>query len=485
MNNYKETVQMKTLICIIFISLCTFFVSAQILIQPSDYKICGLNSDIGIFKVVCDTPSVSFEWQRNIQGMDDWEKINASMPAFNGYDSDIMTIADAKNYLNYEFRCVVYDYFTDPPKPIDTSEVVKIILVPKPEANFSYSTPCEGVAVYFYDESNPAGSSLEWNWDFGDGDNSIVQNPRHFYASSDDKTVRLIVTNENGCKDTIDKSLVTIPYNYNMLVLGPTAVCSNQSSDRPEDLFEIDSYDSSNTYTWAISDDVYVDTMVTGNKLWIHWGTVQTSKQVRITVEETNINSGCVTGYATHDVLLTTQIAPDPGEIIRKTENENRGVLIYIGEPAGSYTWGYTNIITKRDTINDTYKKEYCDFGPLNLDANVYWCETTNEDRLGCSTRTIYPGKKKRIPNVFAYRNIILMPNPVISDELRFILPIHKSWESYKIKIFSMSGQVVKAIVQNSSHSHTINISELLPGLYFFTACNDTGEMLVEKLIIQ
>ncbi|MCC4769884.1 PGF-pre-PGF domain-containing protein [Methanosarcina sp. DH2] len=67
-----------------------------------------------------------------------------------------------------------------------------------PVADFS-SNVTSGNApldVSFADKST--GAPTSWNWNFGDGTNSEVQNPVHTYPSAGDYTVNLTVSNANG-----------------------------------------------------------------------------------------------------------------------------------------------------------------------------------------------------------------------------------------------------------------------------------------------
>jgi hypothetical protein len=67
-------------------------------------------------------------------------------------------------------------------------------------------SPTSGVAplvVDFTDQST--GTITEWTWDFGDGDSSTTQNPRHTYDGADDYTVSLTVSGPGG-SDTETKS---------------------------------------------------------------------------------------------------------------------------------------------------------------------------------------------------------------------------------------------------------------------------------------
>ena len=79
---------------------------------------------------------------------------------------------------------------------------------PKPQANFSADTVCHTFATSFTDQSVGAVSYL---WDFGDGVGSTLQNPTHTYATAGTYSVTLIVTNAQGCKDTIQKAVVVHP----------------------------------------------------------------------------------------------------------------------------------------------------------------------------------------------------------------------------------------------------------------------------------
>ncbi len=78
------------------------------------------------------------------------------------------------------------------------------ITVNKPDANF-YSADtitCPGQPVSFVNTST-GNAPLTYAWTFGDGGTSTQQNPSHTYTSAGNFTVRLIVTDAGGCKDTL------------------------------------------------------------------------------------------------------------------------------------------------------------------------------------------------------------------------------------------------------------------------------------------
>jgi gliding motility-associated-like protein len=79
------------------------------------------------------------------------------------------------------------------------------ILVTNPVAGFRADTfYCPMAPLQFADTSIGAGLTYQWN--FGDGGTSTLQNPQHSYAIGDnDYSVTLIVTDISGCTDTIAK----------------------------------------------------------------------------------------------------------------------------------------------------------------------------------------------------------------------------------------------------------------------------------------
>lgn len=71
-----------------------------------------------------------------------------------------------------------------------------------PTANFTAAPipVCGTQPVYFTNLTTPA--SDEWEWDFGDGGTSVLQNPSHNYSDTGYFNITLIATN-NGCPDTL------------------------------------------------------------------------------------------------------------------------------------------------------------------------------------------------------------------------------------------------------------------------------------------
>ena len=81
-----------------------------------------------------------------------------------------------------------------------------------PDVDFSTPAPClNGGTQYFDDTEVPGGESVEWEWSFGDGENSDEQDPMHQYPDADEYNVTLIVTTDQGCVDSLTQLVDIYP----------------------------------------------------------------------------------------------------------------------------------------------------------------------------------------------------------------------------------------------------------------------------------
>ena len=90
---------------------------------------------------------------------------------------------------------------------LDTA-MFTIDLNPNPIADFTFGANCSGLTIPFTEtftwNGNPGvGTTVNYAWDFGDGQNSSDQNPQHTYADGGIFAVTLIVSASTGCSDTI------------------------------------------------------------------------------------------------------------------------------------------------------------------------------------------------------------------------------------------------------------------------------------------
>ncbi|TRZ75590.1 MAG: PKD domain-containing protein, partial [Bacteroidetes bacterium] len=89
----------------------------------------------------------------------------------------------------------------------DTTKQVPVS--PKPQALFQYSAACAQDSTLFTDLSiAPFSQLVGWHWEFGDGGTADIQNPKHKYAAAGTYSVKEVVTNINGCRDSVTQSVI-------------------------------------------------------------------------------------------------------------------------------------------------------------------------------------------------------------------------------------------------------------------------------------
>ncbi len=88
------------------------------------------------------------------------------------------------------------------------TDVVQVLPVAGPLADFNAPPVCESTPTFFRDQSSVVGGSLiSWSWDFGDGTYSTLQNPIHQYSGIGSYNVCMVVSSSNNCSDTVCKTV--------------------------------------------------------------------------------------------------------------------------------------------------------------------------------------------------------------------------------------------------------------------------------------
>ncbi len=72
----------------------------------------------------------------------------------------------------------------------------------KSTCNSSFTFSTVGLTVSFIDASGSSNTISSWQWDFGDGNTSTIQNPTHTYAIADTYYVCLTIHDNHGCSSS-------------------------------------------------------------------------------------------------------------------------------------------------------------------------------------------------------------------------------------------------------------------------------------------
>ncbi|MCB0402773.1 MAG: PKD domain-containing protein [Flavobacteriales bacterium] len=123
--------------------------------------------------------------------------------------------------------------------------VIPVVVNAVAVAAFTNTQTCLGQPMNFTDQSS--GTPISWDWDFGDGNTSTVQNSGHVYAAVGTYTVQLIVAAGSGCFDTIAQTVTVDSIPSANFIFSP--VCSGDTT-----FFNSTSTGGPDTYSWVFGD---------------------------------------------------------------------------------------------------------------------------------------------------------------------------------------------------------------------------------------
>jgi PKD repeat protein len=145
--------------------------------------------------------------------------------------------------------------------------VVRTVAVfPLPVADFAAQNVCFGNQVTFADSSTVnSGSIAQWQWTFGDGAGSTLQNPSHLYGTAQNHAVSLSVTTDNGCTGTVSHPVSVWP-----LPVSNFTMSSQQSCYVPAPVGFTNISQGASTVQWDLGNG----TSLTGNSVTTNYNSV-------------------------------------------------------------------------------------------------------------------------------------------------------------------------------------------------------------------
>ena len=194
----------------IFIAPCNIVAA---ILEP-DYMLCGSTQTVFLANGTSNPLIQTYNWQL----------LNAAGSViYNANTENInYTFADTGTYsvrlkINPNQQC-----------PDSTSSIIRVY--PGFVPDFSFSGICFSKPTKFTDATTTVyGAVNGWNWDFGDpgsGNNfSGLQNPVYTYSTRGTRDARLIVTNTNGCRDTVSTQVSIIDRPPINLAFRDTLIC--------------------------------------------------------------------------------------------------------------------------------------------------------------------------------------------------------------------------------------------------------------------
>ncbi|MBL7937475.1 MAG: PKD domain-containing protein [Bacteroidia bacterium] len=134
----------------------------------------------------------------NIISNSEWNFGNLPSPSTSTLTNSFHTYSDTGSYT------VKLTVFTDSGCKETITKTIHI--APTPTVNFSAGVSCQKDSTAFSNQSisSPGYSITAFNWNFGDmSSGSNLQNPKHVFSNQQNYNVKLVATNNAGCKDSL------------------------------------------------------------------------------------------------------------------------------------------------------------------------------------------------------------------------------------------------------------------------------------------
>lgn len=152
-----------------------------------------------------------------------------------------------------------------------------VIVLPFKAAFGFCDSGCVGQAVQFVDHSTTASQYpiVHWKWTFGDLTGSNLQSPFHIYATVGIFNPKLVIQNQQGCKDSITLSIVITNFNAGALTYKKNGVAIALPGDKTFNICEGDYIEaigptgSGYTYAWSNGVSTKIDTIKKTGKYWV------------------------------------------------------------------------------------------------------------------------------------------------------------------------------------------------------------------------
>jgi len=369
------------------------------------------------------------------------------------------------NQLNHFFS------FANTPTDVSATSVVKLVVtnshnckdsiektvtISAPHADFDYvfnsanvnaggDFTCPPVLAGYTDQSNSFGNIVSWNYNFGDGKSSSLQNPNNTYVFAGTYSASMVITDEYGCQDSVE----FIDY---LTIGGPKAdIGWTQIGDvcDPEWAFTISNPEDVVRLEWNINGQTYIDEY---DSIIKQFGMGTYSSYALITDGE-----NCSVMYELDDIIvlndkINAQFIINSNSIFVDeeftiTDQSSGGV-------GGIQTWQW-------DTTDELFFNDGGTFGYTFPTPGVKEITLIVTDAANCKdtfTIEVYVMDKPIVPNIFT-------PN---GDGVNDVFTINEHvFESYQAIIMNRWGNVM------TNH-------EVVGGVYLWNGITDDGQLATE-----
>jgi len=245
---------------------------------------------------------------------------------------------------------------------------------------YSYANVCSPPTAVTFTNSSSSNSPIIFQWNFGDGGTSTAQNPVYSYKANGKFNIQLIASTNNGCRDTVTKSISigTVTPNFTM----PSGSCINKQvsfadSSQPTPISLSWSFGDGGLATGSVVSHAYASAGSYPVKLVANFGACTDSITKNFTV-----TSNPIAGFTSSGNRNSCQL---PG--IVQFQNTSVNAVTYswsfgdgqtstLASPLHNYTkagfYDVTLVATNQNGCSNTIiQHKYVQLGPPRIDSLI------------------------------------------------------------------------------------------------------------------
>jgi len=292
-----------------------------------------------------------------------------------------------------------------------------LVIFPMPKASFSpVDNQCKKGNLYNFNDLSTVspGSIKAWNWSFGDGIISKVQNPNYSYKSAGTFKVTLTTTTDSGCSDSTLRTLKVFPMPIAKFTINQTVQCFKNNNFMLND--DSSSAPSSSILTWLWE---------FGDGKWDYGpgGRHSYLKPGNYSIQYTLTNDHICNDTMSKNIVVN----PMPDDTIKGLDNIcQEGITTYsVKREVGSkYKWAISggDILLNTDSPIVSVKWVTPGVGTLEIfKTNSFNCSNN-----GVKNVNVYPNP---LPNIFVGSKLCIDSAYILNDST--ITPLKSSFWSF------------------------------------------------------
>ncbi|MGV3599151.1 MAG: PKD domain-containing protein [Bacteroidota bacterium] len=335
-----------------------------------------------------------------------------------------------------------------------------LTLLEAPAVNFTTNAACVGEPVNFTNTTTePAGTTVTYGWDFGDGAISSAKNETHTFLGTDSYKVTLKAVATNGCENVKEQIMA--------MAERPIAAFSAPETSCVGQLVEFKNGSIANqstlTYDWDLGNGT--STAKEPAATYTTPGTIT----VKLTVSTAQ---GC---SETISKSITVANTPNSNFTFESAKTGDGTITFKPEAPNGSgeYLWIYGDGSTATNKGNHNYRF---------FATNGIFKITLKISENGCSSYTTKDFSLNTTGiNDASAANIIIYPNPSAGN---FVVDMGTE-TAQSVVVTNVAGQLVRQYNADAfaSGKLAINLTDVAAGVYFVQVQNN-GAVATQKITI-